>query len=927
MDIRILQSYHLPRPLGKPITKCVATQDWLAVKVVPQRIHVFFKEALREIWRFPADPIEISQDGLYSETTSGSAVSFLVLTADGSIWRIPLVQRQKRNYEADSQDPTPLRQIRRISETNNNKSLLQTSQASQASIFGPARNIATTTVAEYNSLFSPPTLITVTDVHKILQQARICSLRPYNLFNRNGMLIISEDGEIGFLSLVNRIPSNQVLFRQDTQNTENDLSDIFLDTSNNYSAQLTKVIDDKGNIVIFDIKNYIENKYFPPSYYYRLKEEILLTGYSNGLVLFQPLITDAPPPCAVTSLNESIQAIYTLSIKRKVTNESELSILRPLIEEKVDNAFLFVGFKGTIALMCMAPLKNDSDVKSIAYKEYYVPAPVHSSFAFKNRLIVAVEDGNIVVINFDRDMFSEGKLVSLHTIPIYLPKGIIVLSYHCIVGQDSSDGVLYALSSDGRLIRSSFKTTSEDKPTYMMSNEELREEIKKQLNNIAELTAKQTTLEKTNQLLNSAIAARNLVIPELQRFYKRRDKAKDKNPPLEVECYPITMTTSLNGIMINMMNHYNSSKPTDSSPVMSYSVSLVDMITVWERDIEINLRFLHFPILIKLGLCFSPPMPIDSTNAEHKKSKATHFPLVNIQYDILDFIKPCPENILQRMQQERHFSIYPPLPNFIVPLEGDFFATKFDFKKTLETLINVSGSDKEREENPITNFISSLNINTTIIKFFLRISSNASTSTTNQSEINNETSIDDAWKRCLSVLLGENIEMSDLKEIIKTADHAIFITPLGLEPVILNLKKLDGCEISNVIPQNSIGVELKITANSPETLLFVEEALLGRLDDFSVIDTISAASSANMMDIDETARTLMSQTIKEKLINLKTDRDSLIRLREQHENVENGVAWDNFVETAKKIETRIIEIVNSFRTEMNNIWLNGVVEL
>ncbi|KAF0468358.1 hypothetical protein F8M41_025816 [Gigaspora margarita] len=681
-----------------------------------------------------------------------------------------------------------------------------------------------------------------------------------------------------------------------------------------------------------------------------LKGEILLTGYSNGLVLFQPLILDAPPPCAITSLNEPIQAIYTLSIKRETADESELPLLRPLIEEKVDNAFLFVGFKGTIALMCMAPKKknDDSDVKSIAYKEYYVSAPVHSSFAFKNRLIVAVEDGNIVVINFDRDMFSEDKLVSLHTIPIYFPKGIITLSYHCIAGQDSGDGILYTLSNGGRLIRSSFKTTSEDKPTYMMSNEELKEEIKKQLNNIAELTAKQTALEKTNQLLNSAIAARNLVIPELQHLYKRRDKAKDKNPPLEVECYPIAMSTSLNGsvinrtflkvrltsrlginwthmwsLMINMMNHCNSSKPTESSLVMSYSVSLVDMIAVWERDIEINLRFLNYPIMIKLGLCFSPPMPVDSTNIEHKKSKATYFPLVNIQYDILDFIKPCPENILQRMQQERHFAIYPPIPNFIAPLEGDFFATEFDFKKALETLINVSGNDKEREETPITDFISSLNINTAIINFFLRASSNVSTSTTSP----NETNVDGAWKRCLSVLLGENIETSDLQEIIKTANHAIFITPLSLEPVILNLKKLDGCEISNFIPQDSIGVELKITTNSLEALLFVEEALLGRLDDFSVIDIISTTSSTNKMDVDKIARPTMSQTIKEKLINLKTDRDSLIRLHKQHENDENGVTWDDLVEVAKKTEANIIEIVSSSRTEMNNMWLNGVVEL
>ncbi|RIB04182.1 hypothetical protein C2G38_703727 [Gigaspora rosea] len=226
-------------------------------------------------------------------------------------------------------------------------------------------------------------------------------------------------------------------------------------------------------------------------------------------------------------------------------------------------------------------------------------------------------------------------------------------------------------------------------------------------------------------------------------------------------------------------------------------------------------------------------------------------------------------------------------------------------------------------ETPITDFISSLNINTAIIKFFLRANSNVSTSTTSP----NETNVDDAWKRCFSVLLGENIETSDLQEIIKTADHAIFITPLSLEPVILNLKKLDGCEISNFIPQDSIGVELKITTNSLEALLFVEEALLGRLDDFSVIDAISTTGSTNKMDVDKIARPTMSQTIKEELINLKTVCDSLIRLHKQHENGENGITWDDLVEVAKKTEASIIEIVSFSRTEMNNMWLNGVVEL
>ncbi|CAG8811757.1 10422_t:CDS:2, partial [Cetraspora pellucida] len=204
-------------------------------------------------------------------------------------------------------------------------------------------------------------------------------------------------------------------------------------------------------------------------------------------------------------------------------------------------------------------------------------------------------------------------------------------------------------------------------------------------------------------------------------------------------------------------------------------------------------------------------------------------------------------------------------------------------------------------------------------------SSNSSTSTTSQNETFDETCIDSAWKKCLSVLLGENIETSDLQEIIKTADHAIFITPLSLEPVILNLKKctcVDECEIPNLIPQNSIGVELKITTNSPETLLFVEEALLGRLDDFS-----NTTDSADKIGVGEAVRPTLSQKVKEQLINLKTDRDSLIGLHGRHENNEDGVTWDDFVEVSKQTESRTVEVVSSVRNEMNNMWLNGVVEL
>ncbi|CAI2169801.1 13354_t:CDS:2 [Funneliformis geosporum] len=55
----------------------------------------------------------------------------------------------------------------------------------------------------------------------------------------------------------------------------------------------------------------------------------------------------------------------------------------------------------------------------------------------------------------------------------------------------------------------------------------------------------------------------------------------------------------------------------DKQENLCYSVSLLDMASSWERDIEINLRFLQFPIIIKLALCFAPPTPIEHTITCH----------------------------------------------------------------------------------------------------------------------------------------------------------------------------------------------------------------------------------------------------------------------------------------------------------------------
>ena len=49
--------------------------------------------------------------------------------------------------------------------------------------------------------------------------------------------------------------------------------------------------------------------------------------------------------------------------------------------------------------------------------------------------------------------------------------------------------------------------------------------------------------------LNPAIIARNEVVHELQRVYKKHEAGQlnEDNSPLKVECFPITMPSSMNG--------------------------------------------------------------------------------------------------------------------------------------------------------------------------------------------------------------------------------------------------------------------------------------------------------------------------------------------------------------------------------------------
>ncbi|CAG8630862.1 391_t:CDS:10 [Acaulospora morrowiae] len=943
MESKILSSYQLPRPTGKKILiKCVASRDWLAVKVLSNRIHVFFREILREIWNFSNDPVEILQDKLYKplEKENQSSVNFLVLTSDGSIWRIQSqAPKKRRNFEAELEESkdSPSRQVRKIDGSSGDSTTTQNVVHN--------RDYST----EFHSRLLPPSIITVTEGHKVFHQKNTCAIRSCNLFNTHGIMMMCHDGEIGFLSLINQTPTNKIIFqpetlvRSDPQNPQvtcllcpydpkkiGNANDPNFGSSSRISSELAMIAFGSPN----------------------LQQEMLLTGYSNGLICYQSLVIHAPSPGVVTALKEPIQSIYTLSLKRESVDESR--IVRTPITEKLHNAFLIVGTKCTIALMAVATKTNgDSDKKSIAYKEYYVSEPIHSSFLFKNRLILAAGTGRIIVMNFDDIVFSGDKLVSLYTIPAYLPMGIVELCYHCDEDKSSNGGILYALSREGKLIRASFLMTNENKPKHLMNAAEMKNEIRIKLNRIAELSAQQDELEKINELLNGAIAARNMVIPELQRLYKRRDSAKDKSPPLKVECYPVTTSTSLAGsvvhraylkirltsnlginwsqywsliirmVNLNMSDSRSTKNSNDPFSVMSYSVSLGDMTVIWERDVEINLRYLQFPILIKLGLCFSPPTPMNTSNDEHYQSKSSYFFLLNVQYDILDFIKPCSTNILHRLQKERHFTVYPTMPEFVPPLDGNFFATRNEFRKTLESIVSIYGSNTIREEKPVSDFIESLNCGSAAIKFFLRASKNSDSKHTDAVD----PSVDDAFDRCLTMLLGEAIEASStysskLQEIVTKPDYAVFIAPLSLDPVIINLRRLDENCIEETVPLNSIPTELRIKCDSTETLLLVEEAILGRLEDFSSKDEAE-------MDIDEPVYRFVNQEVMDKISRIKHNRNELRKLHGIHmdSNNENPVNWEDLLKISEHLENDVKEVVNTVKAGIDNTWLGGVVEL
>ncbi|CAI2184600.1 3233_t:CDS:10 [Funneliformis geosporum] len=871
MDANIINIYDLPRPLSNIIIKHVGiNQDWMVVKIIPFKIHVFCKETLKEIWKFPFDPIDICQDFLYDSINSYSTseksnvnMSFLVLTKDGSIWKIQSnVQRNKRTFDSH--------------QSNENTSPMQSRQIRKNNVFDSnySQKISHLSNNGYYNLFTTPPIFTAGSECLIFSKEGLCSLFPCNLFNDNGILLGKKDGEIGFLSLKDGIVSEYNLFVP---------------------------IDNTEEVYLYALSSY--------------DTDLLITGYSSGILSFHYFFKGNVESDIFTSLNESIQAIYTLHLKQDEETRLGSSLFRPKPKlSTVHNTLLIVGV--------------------------FCPEPS----SFLNRLVVTAGEGRIIVINFDRNMFSD-------------------------VG--SFDGILYALTVGGRLIRSQFSVTSDQTPKQMMSVEQLKEEIHKQTIIIKELTSKQVALDKLNAELNPAIIVRNEVIHELQRVHQKREtdqQLDENNLPLIVEYFPIIMPISMNGsvtqriflrirltsrigiqwskwwsLLVTMTHHKtigSSNHENDKQESLCYSVSLLDMTSAWERDIEINLRFLQFPIMIKLALCFAPPTPIDHTNEIQYQPQATYFPLVNLQYDILDFINPCPQHILQRLQQERHFTMYPSLPDFITPFDGNFFATKGDLRKFIEKLM----SKPNEEFRPYADFISSLNINSTFIKFFLR--SGDISEVIDLEKGNN--GYDGAWKRCLSVLLGENVETEKLQEIIKSVDYAVFTTSMSLEPVILNLKKVDLIECSNGVPVDSTPVEIRITCRTAEVLLLVEAALLSRLQDFCVDNpptssesSVSSSMKSNVtINNNKSVQPITSVDLTSQLNIIKEDYKNLINMLEDQPNEMNSTDnkeeatiegnlgdWNKLEMVANRLENRIVDIFKIVRKELEKHWISGVVEM
>nr|CAG8472621.1 14015_t:CDS:10 [Entrophospora candida] len=761
MEIQIKTSYRLPTPtikniFLKPFNK--KDQDYIIIiiKILPNRLHLFYKNILKEIWKFPFDIIDVtlvnsSSNHSYSNSKEVNKfdwiITCIVLDDNGNFWRVEShIKREKSERTFD-----PL----------NNQSSTFTSDTTGLNLVSKRMH---------------PIEFYEKDIIYKYTKSNIYYLMPYDISNVHGILTRCENGEMEFLSM-------------------NDDYKSLNSNSLNYSINQESILkgkkpaDSSISLINHDFASLIfglEN----------LQEEIFLTGYSDGLITFQTLNS---VPEALTTLNEPIQAIYSICLKFESTPESSILYFTRRNSDDIHNAFIIVGEEGTITLITIdSASKQDSTIASIAYKEYHVPNTVHSSFLYKvgntlssiihNRSIMSVDKGQIISLNFDQVIYKNEQFITLNPDFIDFPNGCVRI---CCLNEFDDGGILCGIFRDGRFIFGKF--------TFTDSNQ-LKRQIRKQLNSIAKCSSRQNEYEKLIQNLNSAQIIRNNVLNNLHKIKKKKDDI-------------IINSNSNNG------DDYHFIK-VECSPIFLSSL-LTSSIT--------NKTFLKIRLKNRLGIDWS-----------------------------------------------KHWSL-------IVAL------------KDSKTFNNNSESN-ELPKEPLQTLTYSISLSD--------MTSICTTATFNDVE-----DLIKTWKKCLSTLLGEYLEEDQLKNIIKSADHAIFITPLSLDPVTINLSK----------------VELKISCQSPEVIFFVEAAMLTRLNELTIIKSKNDANKgdANMMDIDDKSDKLASQ-----LMEIKINQEMLLS------NYCSKISEMNLTEMtncAQKIEEQVKELVKTIRSEINerclreggNSWINN----
>ncbi|CAJ0755990.1 18616_t:CDS:10 [Entrophospora sp. SA101] len=396
---------------------------------------------LKEIWKFPFDIIDVtlvnsSSNHNHSNSNSKEVnkldwiITCIVLDDNGNFWRVEShIKREKSERTFD-----PL----------NNQSSTFTSD---------------TTGLNPASKRIHPIEFYENDIIYKYTKSNIYYLIPYDISNVHGILTRCENGEMEFLSMSDD-------YKPLNSNSLNcSISQGSILKGKKPTDSSISLINHDFASLIFGLEN--------------LQEEIFLTGYSDGLITFQTLNS---VPEALTTLIESIQTIYSICLKFESTPESSILFFTRKNLDDIHNSW------GTITLITIySASKQDSTITSIAYKEYHVPNTAHSSFLYKNRLIMSVDKGQIISLNFDQVIYKNEQFITLNPDFIDFPNGCVRI---CCLNEFDDGGILGGIFQDGRFIFGKF--------TFTNSNQ-LKRQIRKQLNSIAKCSSRQNEYEKLIQ--------------------------------------------------------------------------------------------------------------------------------------------------------------------------------------------------------------------------------------------------------------------------------------------------------------------------------------------------------------------------------------------------------------------------------------------